>query len=140
MAGEITAEAVWQEGLRFVATSGTGHEVVLDASGDHGGSDAGPRPMEMLLIGLAGCTGMDVISILGKMRQPVTGYRLRVSGRRRDTEPQAYTHIVVEHVLQGDLDEAKVAHAVELSDAKYCSVAATLRGTAQVEMKWTIEK
>jgi putative redox protein len=140
MAGAITAQAVWQEDLRFMGVSGTGHEIVMDASDEFGGQNAGARPMELLLVGLAGCTGMDVVSILEKMRQTVTGYRVRVTGQRAETEPQFYTHILVEHVLEGDLDESKVAHAVELSDTKYCSAAATLRGVAQVEAKWTIEK
>jgi len=140
MASDLTAEAVWQEELRFVGTSGSGHEIVMDASDEFGGRNAGPRPMELLLVGLAGCTGMDVASILGKMHQPLTGYRLRITGRRAPEDPHLYTHILVEHILQGDLDEAKVAHAVELSDTKYCSAAATLRGVAKLEMKWTIEK
>jgi putative redox protein len=140
MPDPVNAEAVWQEDLRFVGTSGSGHEIVLDASDEFGGKNAGPRPIELLLVGLAGCTGMDVVSILNKMRQPLTGYRVRVTGQRADTEPHVYTYILVEHILQGDLDEAKVAHAVELSDTKYCSAAATLKGVAKLEMKWTIEK
>jgi len=140
MADTKTAEAVWQEGLRFLGISGTGHEIIMDASDEFGGKDAGARPIELLLVGLAGCTGMDVASILKKMRQPLTGYRVRVTGERAETEPQIYTHVVVEHILQGDLDEDKVAHAVELSDEKYCSAIATLRGVAKVESKWTVER
>lgn len=134
------AEAVWQEDLRFVGISGSGHEIVMDASDEYGGQNAGARPMELLLVGLAGCTGMDVVSVLGKMRQVVTGYRVRVTGQRADTDPHVYTHILVEHLLQGDLDEAKVKHAVELSDTKYCSAAAMLKCVAKMEVKWTIEK
>ncbi len=140
MPDPLHAEAVWQEDMRFGATTGSGHEFVMDASADHGGQNAGPRPMELLLVGLTGCTGMDVISILRKMRQPVTGYRVRVTGERAETDPHVYTHIVIEHILQGDLDEKKLAHAVELSDTKYCSAAAMLRAVAKMEVRWTIEQ
>lgn len=141
MAGTIiTAEAIWQEDLRFVGVSGTGHETVMDASDEFGGKDAGARPIELLMMGLAGCTGMDVASILKKMRQPVTAYRVHVTGERAETDPKIYTHVVVEHILEGDLDEDKVAHAVELSDTRYCSAIATLRGVAKVESKWTIQR
>ena len=140
MADTMHAEAVWQEDLRFSATTGTGHEIVLDADPEFGGANAGPRPIEMVLVASAGCTGMDVVSILKKMRQPVTGYRVHATGERRDEEPRIFTRIVIEHILQGDLDEAKVAHAVELSEDKFCSVAAMLRGVVQIEATWRIEK
>lgn len=140
MAETMSAEAVWQEDLRFNATTGTGHEIVLDADPEFGGQNAGPRPIELLLAGNAACTGMDVISILRKMRQPVEGYRVRVTGERRDADPRIFTRIVIEHILRGDLDEEKVAHAVQLSEEKYCSVSAMLRGVAQIEATWRIEK
>jgi putative redox protein len=140
MAEIMNAEAVWQEDLRFNATTGTGHEIVLDAAEEFGGKDAGPQPIELLLAGYAACTGMDVMSILKKMRQPVTGYRVRVTGERRDEQPRIFTKIMIEHVVQGDLDEDKVAHAVELSEEKYCSVSAMLKQAAEIEVKWTIER
>lgn len=140
MAETMRVEAVWGEGMRFDAATGSGHEMVLDAGAEHDGQDQGPRPVEILLAAQAGCTGMDVISILKKMRQPVTGYQVRVTGERRDDFPRIFTKIMVEHILQGDLDEDKVAHAVELSEEKYCSVSAMLREAAQLEVKWTIEK
>ena len=140
MADQMTAEAGWREGMRFEVTTGTGHEIVLDASPQNGGADAGPRPIELLLVANAGCTGMDVISILQKMRLPVKGYRVRVIGTRRDEHPRIFEHILIEHILQGDLDEGKVAHAVDLSETKYCSVGAMLREAAEIEIRWTVER
>jgi putative redox protein len=139
MPDTLNAEVTWRENLQFVATTGSGHELVLDASAEFGGEDAGPRPMEMLLVGNAGCTGMDVVSILKKMRQPVVGYRVRVTGHRRQEEPRIFTRIVIEHILQGDLEEDKVAHAVELSEQKYCSASAMLGAVAEMDVSWRIE-
>lgn len=141
MAREIMhAEAVWQEDLRFDCRAGTGHEITLDADEEFGGKNAGPRPIEMLLVGLSACTGMDVVSILRKMRQPVTGYRVRVTGDRRAEDPRIFTKITVEHVLQGDLAEDRVAHAVELSETQYCSVSAMLQEAAEIEVRWTVDR
>lgn len=89
--------------------------------------------MEMLLIGLAGCTGMDVISILRKKRQQVTGYEVRVRGERADDHPMVFTEIVVEHIISGhDVSPEAVARAVELSETKYCGAGAMLGKTAKL--------
>ncbi len=136
----LQAEIIWEEGLRFRGQTASGHEIILDADASHGGSNAGPRPVELLLIANAACTGMDVISILQKMRQPVEGYRLRITGERREEHPRIFTKIVIEHIVKGDIEEEKLAHAVQLSDEKYCSVSAMLRGVAQIEARWAIER
>jgi putative redox protein len=117
-------------GLRFTAHTGSGHEIVLDDSR----GDAGPRPVEMLLVGQAGCTAMDVISILQKKRQTVTGYEVSVTAEQRESEPNVFTRADVVHVVEGPaLDEAAVRRAVELSATKYCSVAAMLSaGTVEI--------
>ena len=95
--------------------------------------------MELLLIALGSCTGIDVISILKKKRQRVTDYRIEVSGERRDDYPRSYTRLNVKHIVRGhDLSEAAVARAIELSDQKYCSVAATLRGSAEIVTSYEI--
>ena len=108
----MTACSVLQHGMEFHAESGTGHSVTMDASVAYGGEDAGFRPMELLLVGLAGCTGMDVISILRKMRQEVTGYGVRVQGTRAETHPMVFTDIVVEHRIAGrNIDPAAVARS-----------------------------
>lgn len=125
--------------MGFRAETPSGHEVLMDASPEVGGENRGVRPLELLLVGLAGCTGMDVISILRKMRQDVTGYEVSVSGERADEHPRVYTRIVVEHILRGrGLVEANVARAVELSATRYCSASAMLEKAARVEHRYTI--
>jgi putative redox protein len=108
--------------MRFEATVGSGHTVVLDD-----GPDAqGPSPASLLGVALGGCTGMDVISILRKKRQPVTGYEIRVTGLQREVRPHAFIRFDVVHVLDGDLDAEAVRRAIDLSSRKYCSVGSTL--------------
>ena len=109
--------------LRFVATSGSGHAFVLD----DGKGDAGPRPAELIPMALAGCTAMDVISILRKKRQDVTRYEVRAEGVQMDEHPNAFTRIDVLHVVDGSaIDVDALRRAIELSATKYCSVGATL--------------
>jgi len=111
------------DGLRFVGSLGSGHTVVLD----NGEGDTGPRPAELIPLALAGCTGMDVISILRKKRQSVQGYRVEAQGHQMEAHPNAFTRIDVTHVVTGaGVDPAAVARAIELSATKYCSVGSTL--------------
>lgn len=138
MADPLQAEAVWQEDWRFVAETGTGHEVVMDASVEHGGTEGGARPMELLLVGIAGCTAMDIVSILRKMRQTVASYRVRIVGQRRDEEPMIFTQIVIEHVISGEVSEERLAHAIKLSNDKYCSAQAMVKGVAEIETRYVI--
>ncbi len=139
MPTELNVEAVWQGGWRFDARTGTGHTVIMDAAVANEGTEAGPRPMELLLVGLAGCTGMDVVYVLRKMRQDVKSYRLRVTGTRRDDQPKVFTHILIEHIMVGDVREDRLARAVELSNETYCSAYAMLGSVAQIETRYTIE-
>jgi putative redox protein len=123
-------------GAQFTVRTGSGHEIVLDdAQGN-----AGPRPIEMVLVGQAGCTGMDVISILQKKRQVVTRYEVSVTAEQRDGQPAVYTRADVLHVIEGPaLDEAAVRRAIELSATKYCSVAAMLSaGTVEMHHGYRI--
>ena len=120
-------------GMTFRARSGSGHAITLDAAPEVGGGDHGARPMELLLLGLGGCTAMDVISILRKMGQDVTGYSVRVRGERVTTHPQVFRRISVEHVVTGrDVSPHAVHRAVELSATRYCSAAAMLREVAEI--------
>ena len=129
----MTARARLMEGMRFMAESGSGHIVNMDASVEHGGADLGFRPMELLLIGLAGCTAMDVISILRKKRQEVRGYTVAVSGVRAETNPMVFTEITVEHRVFGhEIDPEAVRRAIELSEARYCGAGAMLGKTARL--------
>ena len=114
----------------FIGISPSGHAVTLDT--DHERA-SGPTPMELLLIALGSCTAVDVISILKKKREDVTDYRVEVSGTRRDEYPRSFKQLCVHHVITGHrVSEKAVAQAVELSEEKYCSVAATLRPTAEI--------
>src|SRR5262245_56018819 len=123
MVTENTARVVLMGPMRFDGTSGSGHAITMDATADVGGTDSGPTPMELLLVALAGCTGMDVISILRKKRQQVTRYEIIVHGLRAEEHPKVYTQITVEHVVTGhSVDRAALARAVELSETKYCGV------------------
>ena len=139
MSETLSASVDLLDGMAFRATTGTGHEVVMDAAPEVGGSDAGPRPMEMLLVGLGGCTGMDVICILRKMHQHVSGYQIRLSGERATDHPKIFTCISVEHVVRGrDLSADAVKRAVELSATRYCSAAAMLNRAARVEETYRV--
>ena len=126
--------------MAFDAALPAGHALTFDAAEEHGGRNSGPLPIDVLLASLGGCTAMDVISILRKMQQPVEGYRLLVEGRRATEHPQIYTHITITHILTGDIDEERVAHAIQLSDEKYCSVGAMLTQTAKIETTYRIER
>lgn len=127
MANEKSARVTLAEGMRFDATTGSGHRLTLDTTDGADGGNAGPTPMELLLVALGGCTGMDVISILRKMRQDVTGYDVRVRGEQVDEHPRVYATIIVEHTVTGHgLNPDLVNRAVELSASRYCPVGATL--------------
>ena len=107
---------------------------------DDSGGNAGPRPVEMLLVGQAGCTGMDVMSILQKKRQVITSYEVAVSAEQRDSQPAIFTRADVVHIVEGPaVDEAAVRRAIELSATKYCSVAAMLSaGTVEIHHRYRI--
>jgi putative redox protein len=132
-----SVSARWCDDLRFLHTSGSGHALVTDVLPEAGGGSA-PTPMELILHGLAGCTGVDVVSILRKMKQPLTGLEITVEAERADDHPRVYERVRMHLELRGDLDERRVEKAVMLSETKYCSVSAMLRGTAKLEITWEI--
>lgn len=138
--GEVmTARSRMTEGMQFSVESGSGHTVLLDAAEHGGGRDTGFRPMELLLVGLAGCTGMDVISILRKKRQDVTAYEVRVRGERAVDHPMVFTDITVEHIVTGhNVKPEAVARAIELSETTYCGAGAMLRKTAHLKHTFRI--
>lgn len=127
-------------GMAFQADFVTGHHVIFDAAETGGGQNRGVRPTHMLLASFGACTAMDVISILRKMKQPVQGYRLHVEGQRATEHPMVFTHITITHRLVGDIDEGRLAHAIELSDSTYCSVGAMLRKSAHIDTRFEIER
>ena len=121
---------------QFVAESPSGHALVTSFGHEKVPS---PTPMELLLIALGGCTGADVVGILEKKRQRVTGYDIEVRGRRRDEHPRIYTSIEVLHRVRGrNIDEKAVADAIHLSESKYCSVSGMLREAATISMQYEI--
>jgi putative redox protein len=133
MAEQMTATVRLETGMRFDAEAGSGHHVTLDAAEHGGGPNAGFRPMELLLVGLGGCTGMDVISILRKKRQQVTGYAVHVSGIRAEENPMVFVEITVVHIVTGyHIQPEAVARAIQLSEERYCGAGAMLGKVAHL--------
>jgi len=129
----MKARATWVEDRMFVGESGSGHSVVMDGAPDAGGRNAGIRPMEMLLIGLAGCTAFDVVHILEKGRQPVAGCVVDVDADRAEADPKIFTRIRLRFRVSGHgLAHDKVERAVQLSAEKYCSASIMLGKTAEI--------
>ena len=120
----------------FVGATPSGHAQAIETDSGRAGA---ATPMELLLLALGSCTGVDVISILRKKRQQISDYRIEVSGERREEHPRAYTRLFVKHIVRGrSVSREAVERAIELSDQKYCSVAATLRGTAEIITSYEI--
>lgn len=135
----MRATVKWLEGVTFVAESGSGHALVVDGPPDQGGRNIGPRPMEMLLMGLGSCASFDVVSILSKARQSVSSCEARLEAERADAVPAVFTRIALHFVVTGrGLKEAQVKRAVALSAEKYCS-ASIMFGAAGVEISHSYE-
>lgn len=120
----------------FIGTTPSGHAQAIDGKGDR---KSAPSPLEMLLVSVAACTAVDVVSILEKKRQDVTDYKVEITGTRRDEYPRAFVAFHIHHIVYGrSVSEKAVADAVALSDEKYCSVAATVRPTAKITTDFEI--
>lgn len=133
------AIVTYVNGMQFVGEAGSGHAIVMDGTPEVGGKNTGLRPTELLLIGLGGCSGMDVISILRKKKEQVTGLEIHVNGNKAETYPMRFTEIDIEFVVKGKgVSEEAVKRAVQLSMDKYCSVKATLEGSAEVSFSYRI--
>jgi len=123
----------WVDGMMFLGESGTGHTVTMDGPAELGGRNMGVRPMELLLIGMGGCTSFDVMQILQKGRQNVTGCVAEIAAERVDTVPKVFSKIHVHFVVTGKaLKEATVARAVKLSAEKYCSASIMLEKAVEI--------
>jgi putative redox protein len=132
----MEAQVTWVEDRRFVGQASSGHAIVVDGGADK----VGPSPMELLLIGMAGCTAYDVISILQKKRQAVTGLQVHAQAERAEEPPRVYTKIHVEYVVRGrDIKPKAVEDAIHLSEEKYCSASIMLGKTAQITTSYRIE-
>ena len=135
----MKARIKWVEKATFVGESGSGHSVVMDGPPDSGGRDLGVRPMEMMLLGMGGCTAFDVVMILKKARQEIADCVVALEARRADTEPRVFTHIHVHFVVTGSqLSDKQVARAVELSAEKYCSASIMLGKSAEITHDYEI--
>lgn len=136
-----SSHVVLRDDLIFTGYSSNGYSIPLDAKLSAGGHDAGISPIELLLTSLAGCTGMDVISILRKKQQEITGFEVEVEGVRADEHPRVFTEIWVKFIVTGrDVDPAAVDRAIELSSEKYCGASATLRHTATIHYEREIRE
>jgi putative redox protein len=129
------------EGMTFVAESGSGHAVVVDASPDIGGRDLGPRPMELVLMGTGACSAIDVVHILRKARQVVAGCVVELEAERASEDPKVFTRIHFRYVVTGrGLAQAQVERAVRLSKEKYCSATAMLAKSAEITTAFEIRE
>jgi putative redox protein len=135
----MKARINWVENATFIGESGSGHAVVMDGPPESGGRNLGPRPMEMMLLGMGGCATFDVVHILKKSREAVTDCVAELSAERAESEPKVFTRIHVHFIVKGHgLKEAKVSKAVELSAEKYCS-ASIMLGQAGVDISHDFE-
>ncbi len=126
-------------GMRMVGDVEGGSSILLDSSSPEYGTHSGPSPMELLLLGLAGCTAMDVISIMAKKRQPMTNLQVKVQGERAQTHPKIWTKIHLEYIAYGQgLSETALARAIELSESTYCSANAMLSKAAEITHSYRI--
>ncbi len=134
-----TATVTWVgPGMRLIAQANHSPTIVLDVPHSTG-AQGGPSPMELLLMGAAGCTAMDVVSIMGKKREPLTGLEVHVEAEKAEEHPQVYTKIHLEYVAYGQgISAAALERAIELSQETYCSVAAMLKATAPITFSFRI--
>ena len=135
----MDAKVSWQGKLTFTGTAASGFTVPLGTEVSLGGDDNGFRPMELLLVGLAGCTAMDVIAILSKKRQDVTDFEVQVHARRAEEHPRVFTEATIEYQVTGrGVDEAALVRAIELSATRYCSAQAMFSKLMSMELKYSI--
>jgi putative redox protein len=135
----MEAKVTWKKGLSFDGTADSGFVLPLGAKKENGGDGDGFAPIELLAVGLAGCTAMDVISILEKKRQVVTSFEVQAHIQRATEHPHVFTHVVIEYIVTGrQVDPAAVDRAVELSVTKYCSAQAMMSKAVPIEHKITI--
>jgi putative redox protein len=125
--------------MQFSGTASSGHTLIMDADDAAGGHNSGFRPMELLLVGFGGCSGMDVISILRKKRQTITGLEINVKGEKTDSSPKIYKEVHIEYVVKGKgVETGAVERAISLSLDKYCSVGATLAAAGTITHSFRI--
>ena len=135
----VEAKVTLVKDMQFEGDADSGHTLIMDADDTAGGHNAGFRPMELLLVGFGGCSGMDVISILRKKRQQVTGLEINVKGEKTDDNPKVYKEVHIEYIVKGkDIAKEAVERAIALSLDKYCSVGATLSKAGRITQSYRI--
>lgn len=135
----MNVTVTWQGGARFLGESGSGHQVLMAGPPTGGGEDEGPRPTEMVLLGLGGCSAFDVVNILERGRRSPTACHVEIEAERAETEPKVFTRIHLHFVVSGaEVSEKHLDRAVQLSADKYCSVARMLASTAEITHDWEL--
>lgn len=135
----MKGRVVLNEGMQFVANSGSGHAVLMDTTSNGSGMGTAPSPMEFVLLGLGGCSGMDVVSILRKMRVEWDRFEILLEAERASEHPKVFTKIhLIYRIWGGDLSEENLKKAIDLSQERYCSVAAMLHGSAEISYDYQI--
>ncbi len=135
----MKAKITWINGRAFLGESGSGHSVVMDGAPEAGGRNIGVRPMEMMLLGLGGCTAFDVVMILEKSREKVTGCEVELEAERAGEDPKVFTKVKMIYTLKGKgMKPASVERAIKLSAEKYCSASKMFEKTATIEHEWKV--
>ena len=135
----LTARMTWAGGLKFEGTSIFGHKITTDVAKEAGGKEEGFKPTELLLYGIAGCTGIDIVRILEKQKQQLRSLEIRLTGHQNEDYPKAFHTIEVKYIASGpDLDEKKVAQAIALSESKYCVVSQTIAHETKVVTSYEV--
>lgn len=136
---QLSAKMKWAGGLKFEGTGAFGHKIVTDGTKNAGGQESGYKPPELLLFGIAGCTGIDIVRIMEKQRQKLTDLEIIVVAHQAETYPKPFHTIEVKYIARGDnLDETKLAKAIELSESKYCVVSQTVQKETKVITSYEI--
>lgn len=135
----MKAKISWVEAAQFLGESESGHKIIMDGASEYGGQNKGPRPMEMLLLGMGACSCFDIVLILQKSKQEVSGCEVEVIAERADTHPKVFTQIHNHYIVTGkNLSEDKVSRAISLSAEKYCSASIMLGKAAQINHDFEI--
>lgn len=139
MGEQINTKVIWQEGMHFSGTANSGFNIQLDAKKEAGGEGKGFLPMELMALSMAGCTAMDVVSILRKKRQEVTGFEVQVDAPRADEHPKVFTRATIEYLVTGHaVDEKAVRRAIELTAESYCPAQAMLGKVMPIDLRYKI--
>jgi putative redox protein len=137
----MKARIKWIQDLTFIGEAGSGHAVIMDAAQEVGGRDLGVRPMEMLLLGMGGCSAIDVLNILQKGRQSVEDCVVEITGERAETDPKVFTKIQMHYIVTGEkLNENQVKRAISLSAEKYCSASIMMGKTAEITHSYELRE